>query len=178
MGETTTAYVGLGSNLGDRVLAIEMAVEKLRSFEETFLSDLSSLYETSPVDLEGAPFINAVAVVETGLEPGTLLRTLQRLETAMGRTRESGRPGSRIIDLDLLLYGDATVRERSLILPHPGMLHRRFVMVPLAELAPDLKIPPTGITASEAAADLAKNQPEQKVTRLGTLEEVKESSGV
>jgi len=173
-----TAYISLGSNLGDRVMAFEAAVKKLKTLEDTRYIALSDLYETSPVGVEGGSFLNAVAVIETGLEPGMLLRVLLSTETTMGRTRKPGKAVSRLIDLDLLLYGNTTVEEKNLVLPHPRMLHRRFVMEPLAELAPDLKVPPTGITASDAAADLTKNHPEQEVRRLGTLEELKENYGL
>ena len=169
-----TAYIGLGSNLGNRILALETAVEKLKALPDTRYNALSGLYETSPVEAEGGPFLNAVAVIETVLEPGILLEALLGMETAMGRTRQPGKTGSRLIDLDLLLYGNSTVEEKKLTLPHPRMLGRRFVMEPLAELAPDLKVPPTGITAFKAAANLAKSHPEQEVRRLGTLEEIKE----
>ena len=170
-----TAYIGLGSNLGDRVLAFDKAVKKLITVENSRYIALSGLYETSPVGVEGGPFLNAVAVMETGLVPEGLLRTLLSIETAMGRVREQEVDGSRNIDIDLLLLGDTTVEEKNIIVPHPRMLHRRFVMEPLAELAPELKIPPSGITACEAASDLAIQHPEQRIRRLGTLEEVKNS---
>ena len=170
-----TAYIGLGSNLGDRVRALEAAVEKLKTLEDSRYIALSGLYETSPIGVEGGPFLNAVAVIETGLKPGLLLQALLSTEATMGRTRKPGKAGSRLIDLDLLLYGDAAAEEKNLTIPHPRMLQRRFVMEPLAELAPNLKIPPTGITAFEAAADLTKSHPEQEVRRIGTLQEVKES---
>lgn len=175
MGAKTTAYIGLGSNLGDKVRTLETAVEKLKTLEDSRYIALSGLYETSPIGVEGGHFLNAVAVIETELKPGLLLKALLSTEGTMGRTRKPGKAGSRLIDLDLLLYGDAAVEEKTLILPHPRMLQRRFVMEPLAELAPNLKVPPTGITASEAAADLTVHHPEQIVKRLGTLQEVKES---
>ncbi len=168
-----TAYIGLGSNLGDRVLAFDTAVKKLKTVEDTRYIALSGLYETSPVGVEGGPFLNAVAVMETGLGPEGLLKALLSMETAMGRVRKQGKDGSRNIDLDLLLLGNTAVEEKDLTLPHPRMLRRRFVMEPLAELAPDLKIPPTEITAFEAASDLAAHHPEQIIRRLGTLEEMK-----
>lgn len=171
--EVKIAYIGLGSNLGDRVLALETAVEKIKTLEDTRFIALSGLYETSSVGVGGGPFLNAVAVIETGLEPGMLLEALLRMEKTMGRIREWGKSGSRFIDLDILLYGNTVVEEKDLILPHPRMLRRRFVMEPLAELAPDLKVPPNGITASKAAADLIVHHPEQVITRLGTLEEIK-----
>jgi 2-amino-4-hydroxy-6-hydroxymethyldihydropteridine diphosphokinase len=173
--EEKTAYIGLGSNLNDRVQALEKAVQKLKTLENTRFKTMSSVFETSPVGMEGGPFLNAVAVLETGLKARILLEALLGMETAMGRTRKTGKDASRFIDLDLLLYGCATLEEKDLILPHPRMLHRRFVMEPLAELAPDMKVPPTGITTSKVAADLAVRHPEQKIKRLGTLEEIKES---
>jgi 2-amino-4-hydroxy-6-hydroxymethyldihydropteridine diphosphokinase len=169
-----TAYIGLGTNLGDRILALDRAVKVLKTVEDTRFVALSSLYETSPVEVEGGPFLNAVAQVTTGLEPVTLLKTLLNMETAMGRVRagEQERGGSRSIDLDLLLLGNTTVEGKGLTLPHPRMLNRRFVMEPLAELSPELKIPPSGITALQAALDLADSCPEQKIRLLGTLEEM------
>ena len=171
--EESTAFIGIGSNLGDKVEAFITVLGKLKILEKSRLTAVSSLYETSPVGLEGGPFLNAVAVIETRLGPNELLEKLLSMEATLGRTRKHGGTDARIIDLDLLLYDDTVVEGNGLILPHPRMLLRRFVMEPLAELVPDLVIPPTGITASEAAKALEKNHPEQKVRRVGTLEEVK-----
>jgi 2-amino-4-hydroxy-6-hydroxymethyldihydropteridine diphosphokinase len=170
-----TVYIGLGSNLGDRVLALDATVTRLKTVEDTQYIALSGIYETSPVGVGGGLFLNAVAVMETGLGPEVLLKVLLSMETARGRVREQGEDRSRNIDLDLLLFANTVVEEKKLTVPHPLMLHRRFIMEPLAELAPDLKIPPSGITASEAASDLAIQHPEQIIRRLGTLEELKES---
>ena len=172
------AYIGLGSNLGNRVLALESAIEKIKALPDTRCLALSGLYETSPVELEGGFFLNAVAAIETGMRADLLLDFLLGLEAAMGRTRKKGESSSRNIDLDLLLYGDTVTERERLTVPHPRMLNRRFVMEPLVELAPDLKIPPTGITAREAAAKLANLHPEQEIKRLGTLEEVKTNYGL
>ena len=169
------AYIGLGSNLGNRVQALEEAVAKLKELENTSFKALSGVYETTPVETEGGPFLNAVAVIETGLSPAILLETLLKMEDGMGRVREKGKSGSRYIDLDLLLIEDTVIENTGLSLPHPRMLHRRFVMEPLTELAPDLAIPPGGIIAARAAEDLSREHPEQEVRRLGTLEEVKDS---
>ena len=170
-----TAYIGLGSNLGDRIQAINSAIEKLMVLEKTRLINVASLYETSPVGLVGRPFLNAVARIETGLGHLELLDAILSMEKTMGRIRDHDGLEPRIIDLDLLLYGNTVLKEERLILPHPRMLNRRFVMEPLAELAPGLKIPPTGITASEAAARLKENHPEQEVRCIGKLGEVEES---
>ena len=170
-----TAYIGLGSNCGDRVAAISTALENMMVLKETRLTNLSSLYETSPIGLTGGPFLNAVARIETGLDPRKILEAILGVEAAMGRVRNYDGWEPRSIDLDLLLCGNTTLEEKDLILPHPRMLTRRFVMEPLAELAPGLVIPPTGITASEAAAQLKKEHPDQIVECIGKLEEVKES---
>jgi 2-amino-4-hydroxy-6-hydroxymethyldihydropteridine diphosphokinase len=167
------ADIGLGSNCGDRIMAIRTALENMMVLKETRLTEVSSVYETSPVGLAGRPFLNAAAKIETGLDPREILMAILGVEAAMGRIRHHGGWEPRIIDLDLLLYGNTTLEEDDLTLPHPRMLSRRFVMEPLAELAPGLKIPPTGITASGAADQLRKNHPEQAIKRLGTLQEVK-----
>jgi len=173
-------YIGLGSNLGDRFVALETAFQSLKVMEDSQLTAVSGIYETSPVGVNSGLFLNAVAGIATGLSPRRLLARLLSLENDMGRARGKvrgiGSKGARVIDLDLLLYGDTEIHDRDFQLPHPRMLHRRFVMEPLAELAPDLKIPPSGISARTAAARLAKYSPEQEIRRLGTLEEIKESS--
>jgi 2-amino-4-hydroxy-6-hydroxymethyldihydropteridine diphosphokinase len=153
------------------------------ALEGSKLTAVSGIYETSPVGLESGPFLNAVAGIVTGLLPHPLLSKLLELEKDMGRVKGGpgriiGKTGSvqpRVIDLDLLLYGDVRIQDQDLELPHPRMLHRRFVLEPLAELAPEIEIPPSGITAREAAKRLAKEHPEQKIRRLGTLEEIKKS---
>lgn len=172
------AYIGLGSNCGDRVQAISTALENMMVLEQTRLTNVSSIYETSPIGLTGGPFLNAVARIETGLGPRKILEAILGVEAAMGRVRSHDRWETRIIDLDLLLYGNTALQEEGLILPHPRMLGRRFVMEPLAELNPGLKVPPTGIIASEAAAQLKKNNPEQEINCLGTLQEVKTNYGL
>jgi 2-amino-4-hydroxy-6-hydroxymethyldihydropteridine diphosphokinase len=175
-------YIGLGSNLGDRIGALRTAVENLMALENSKLTAVSGIYETSPVGLESGPFLNAVAGIVTGLLPHPLLFKLMDMEKDMGRERvvkmkgKTGSPQARVIDLDLLLYGNAKIRDKDLELPHPRMLHRRFVLEPLAELAPEIEIPPSGITVSEAAKRLAIEHPEQKIRRLGTLEEIRGSS--
>jgi len=171
----TLAYIGIGSNLGDRVAFLEKAYERLHALPGIRCLALSGLYETSPVGLDGAPFLNTVALIETGMGPEQLLDSLLTVEAAAGRTRKRGEPRSRTLDLDLLLYGEAVIKGEKLTVPHPRMLDRRFVLEPLAELAPDLTVPPSGISVSRAAEELAACHPEQTVKRLGTLKEVKES---
>ena len=164
-----TAWIGLGSNVGDGIKAMARAVEGLSSLETTRMTGFSSLYETAPVEVTGGNFINAVARIETGLTAGELLMAMLQLENTMGRIRTPDKVSGRTIDLDLLLYGGEAITRRELTVPHPRMIHRRFVMVPLAELASDLPIPGTGQTAAQIVRGLELCDPEQRIKRLGTL---------
>lgn len=130
-----TAYVALGANLGDARAAVLQAVQGIASLPSTSLVRRSSLYRTAPVDSTGPDYINAVVEVATGLNPQRLLLELQKLEQAAGRERPYPN-ASRTLDLDILLYGDARVDSPTLCIPHPRMLARAFVLVPLAEIAP------------------------------------------
>ncbi len=135
----TTAYVGLGSNLGDRERLIRDAADLIGA------GRLSAVIETEPWGLEDQPrFLNAVAEVETRLEPLPFLTFLLDVERRLGRERIGPRFGPRTIDLDLLLFGGLTVDEPGVVVPHPRLHERRFVLEPLAELAPDLEIPGNG----------------------------------
>jgi len=125
------AYIGIGSNIGDGYANIKRALELLRSNKDVEVSAVSSLIETAPVGFTDQPrFINAAAEIYTDLSPRELLNLLLDIENKMGRTREI-RWGPRIIDLDLLLYGDEHVSEDGLQIPHPRMIEREFVLVPL-----------------------------------------------
>jgi 2-amino-4-hydroxy-6-hydroxymethyldihydropteridine diphosphokinase len=139
------AYVGVGSNLGDRVGTIDRAVGLLREAPGVEAVRLSTLRETEPWGpVEQPPFLNGAVEVETGLAPDRLLAVLLDVERALGRVRAGERWGPRTIDLDLLLYGDAVVDEPGLTVPHPRLHERRFALEPLAELAPDAVVPGWG----------------------------------
>jgi 2-amino-4-hydroxy-6-hydroxymethyldihydropteridine diphosphokinase len=139
------AYVALGSNLGDRDGTIRAAVATLAAVPGVEVVAVSSLRETDPIGFLDQPrFLNGAAAVETTLAPGELLRTLLDVERSLGRTRDGPPQGPRTIDLDLLLYGDRVVDEPGLELPHPRLHERRFVLEPLAELAPGLEVPGKG----------------------------------
>jgi 2-amino-4-hydroxy-6-hydroxymethyldihydropteridine diphosphokinase len=137
------AYVGLGSNLGDRAAAIGRAVELLGRTPGVRVVAVSELRETDPVGLADQPrFLNGACVLETELGASELLRRLQAVEQVLGRRREGvPRFGPRTIDLDLLLYGQETIREPGLEVPHPRLAERRFVLEPLVELEPQLALP-------------------------------------
>jgi 2-amino-4-hydroxy-6-hydroxymethyldihydropteridine diphosphokinase len=151
----TRAYVGLGSNIGDREAMLRRAVDLLGAQADIDLVAVSAIRETDPVGFTDQPrFLNAVAAVETTLPPGALLAQLLALEQELGRTREGPRFGPRTIDLDLLLYGLDVVDEPGLTVPHPRLHERRFALEPLAELEPTLEVPRLGpVQALLAALD-------------------------
>ena len=142
---TTTAYIGLGANLGEREAAIRRALELLTA-PGTSVVAVSSLRETDPVGYADQPtFLNGVAIVETTAPPRELLNRLLEIERKLGRDRSSSeRWGPRPIDLDLLLYGRRAVDEPGLRVPHPRLHERRFVLEPLVELDPRLVVPGRG----------------------------------
>jgi 2-amino-4-hydroxy-6-hydroxymethyldihydropteridine diphosphokinase len=141
---TVAAFIGLGSNLKNPVAQVTEAIAELNALPETALHSYSSLYQSSPMGgMDQPDYVNAVARVDTRLEPQGLLVELQAIETAHGRVREE-RWGARTLDLDLLLYGSTTIDTPDLIVPHPGVGEREFVLYPLYEIAPDLEIPGLG----------------------------------
>lgn len=136
----TVAYLGLGANLGDRLAGLQRAVDLLDA-EGVGVVASSRVWETEPVGGPDQPdYLNAVVRVETELEPMQLLAACQRVERALGRVREV-RWGPRTIDIDVLLFGDVTIEDPTLTLPHPRMLERAFVLLPLLELDPDPVLP-------------------------------------
>ncbi len=144
MARNDGVFIGLGTNVGDRVRRMDRAVEALDRCPNVSLIRRASLYETEPVGRLDQPwFLNTVVEVATELDPDSLLAELKRIERDLGR-RPRKRWGPREIDLDLLLYGDSTVRTSELVVPHPELPKRRFVLVPLAELAPDVVHPELG----------------------------------
>ena len=157
----TTAYIALGSNLGEPETKVNAAFEELAMMPSTLFAGASSLYRTAPVGFASQPdFINAVACVQTDLSPRALLDALLAVERRYGRVRDVPN-GPRTLDLDLLVYGDVVLDEPGLTIPHPRMHERAFVMVPLAELAPDLPIGTRG-----TAADIAKTLDASGIARI------------
>jgi 2-amino-4-hydroxy-6-hydroxymethyldihydropteridine diphosphokinase len=140
------AFVGLGSNLGDRETTLRAAVGRLRALPQTEVRAVSALRDTDPVgNVEQPRFLNGAVELETGLSPRALLASLLELERSFGRDRSSSPPqGPRTLDLDLLLYGDQAIDEPALKVPHPRLHERRFVLEPLLELDPGLVVPGRG----------------------------------
>jgi len=146
-------YLSLGSNLGDREATLRAAIAALLP-AEVHVGQVSSIYETEPVDFLDQPwFLNCVLEVETELEPHALLKSLRVIESQLGSQKEFAK-GPRKLDLDILLYGDETITTPDLQIPHPRMVQRRFVLVPLAEIAPNVQHPSWPATASALLAHL------------------------
>ena len=141
-------YLSLGTNLGDREANLRAALDRLGVLR------VSPIYETEPTDLPGQPwFLNLAAEADTPLFPRQLLARTQRIERELGRVRTVPK-GPRTIDIDILLFGDTVIHTTELEIPHPRMAGRRFVLHPLADLAPGLRHPVTGLTVREMLAKL------------------------
>ena len=137
------AYIGIGANLGDAQLTVLDAMARLDTLPETRLVARSALYRTAPIDSSGDDYVNAVVCVVTPFSPHELLAALQRIELAHGRERPY-RNAPRTLDLDLLLYGSQVINDKDLQVPHPRMLERAFVLVPLLEIASHIDVPGHG----------------------------------
>ena len=157
---TEIAYLSVGSNLGNREQNLKEAVRRASTLGRVVA--VSSFYETEPVEVTDQPwFLNCVLALETTAEPAQLMRELLRIEHEMGRQRLV-KKGPRSIDIDILLFGNAVVNTPDLSIPHPEMTRRRFVLEPLAEIAPDLLHPVSQKTVTLLLAELAPGQRVQK----------------
>ncbi len=158
-----TTYLALGSNIGDRENNLREAIRLLRA-SDLQITKISNIYETEPVDYRDQPwFLNAVLEAQTNLPAAELLATLRNIESQMG-SKKAFAKGPRLIDLDILLYGDATIDTPDLQIPHPRMLQRNFVLFPLAEIAPILRHP----SWPASAAALLDHSPDTGLVRKFT----------
>jgi 2-amino-4-hydroxy-6-hydroxymethyldihydropteridine diphosphokinase len=137
----STVYIALGANLGDPVATLQLLLEQLHQDQQLTAIRCSSFFRSKPMGPQDQPdYVNAVLSAQTDLAPLALLDYLQQLENSFGRVRNR-RWGARTLDLDILLYGNQLLKHERLIVPHPGLAERDFVLLPLAEIAPDLSLP-------------------------------------
>ncbi len=151
------AYIGLGSNLADPQRQIQLAIEAIKQIKSSEISQISSLYYSRPMGPQDQPdYMNAVLALETQLSAIALLDQLQAIENKAGRVRKENRWGARILDLDILLFDDQVINNERLTVPHYGMKEREFVLIPLAQINPQLRLP-DGDIVGELAKNIAHN---------------------
>jgi len=173
-----TAYIGIGSNLGDQVHNIRDAVRLLEDHPLIRVLAISHFYETEPMTLNGEKqnwYTNCAIKIKTTLNPIRLFHVMQDIETLMGREHSGQRWSPRCIDLDLLFFDDEIIRTKHLVIPHPGLHLRRFVLKPLSEIAPNLKHPIKGVAVKNLLRDLDDNK---KVIPIYKLSLTQSSEGV
>lgn len=150
-----SAYLGIGSNLNNPLYQVQLAITSLKTIPKTHLIKQSSFYTTKPVGFLDQPdFINAVVLLETELSVTELFNVMQLIEIQQGRIRHTEKNGPRTIDLDLLLFANEIIQEDNLVIPHPRMRERVFVLEPLAEISPGLHLP-TGENITDLISHLA-----------------------
>ena len=153
-----TVYIGIGSNLGDPGKNCLEAINRIGMIPECSILGVSNLYRTEPVGVEFQGwFINGIVALSTSLSSRDLLERLLAIETHMGRVRRGGRWEPRVIDIDILLYGRDIINEEKLFIPHPFMHERRFVLIPMLDLAPDLEHPLLGKSMTELLREIPED---------------------
>jgi len=170
-----TAYIGLGSNLGNCLDNLQQAWKRLGEISGVTLLSLSSPYRSAPVGMESENwFINAVGSLQTTLQPEELLAEMLAVETIFGRTRgQQGKPEDRTVDLDLLYWGEMVCKKTGIVLPHPQIANRLFVLLPLAEIGPDVKHPVSRKTTLEMLDEFMRKEQaalDQEVRRVSWIE--------
>ncbi len=155
-----TAFIGIGANLGNALQQTQDAITSIKNFDQIHVKAVSSFYQTEPIDSSGNDYINAVICIETSLDPLPLLDILFQIENHFGRKRPYVN-APRTLDLDLLLFNDLQINTPRLILPHPRMHERAFVLIPLIEICPNITIPNKG-----AALHFIKSVSNQRISRI------------
>jgi len=155
---THQVYIGIGSNVGNKRENFFEAVERVGKLPDTRVIKESSLYESEPLGDAKDWYVNGAIEIETKFKPEALLEKFKNIERAMGRKKVKKRWGARIIDLDILLFDLAVVKKKSLRIPHPEMASRKFVLIPLSEIAPQVIHPELGVTISELLINVKYNK--------------------
>jgi 2-amino-4-hydroxy-6-hydroxymethyldihydropteridine diphosphokinase len=164
---TTIAYVGLGSNLSKPIKQVQAAIDEIKKLEKSLVIKVSSLYLSKPMGPQNQDdYINAVLALETTLTPLELLDALQLIENKAGRVRKENRWGARILDLDIILFGNEIINSERLIIPHYGMKKREFVLLPLAEIAADLIVPSSISTERQSISFLSHEIANNSMVKL------------
>lgn len=164
---TTIAYIGLGSNLSEPIKQVQAAIDEIKKIAQSHVTSVSSLYLSKPMGPQDqGDYINAVLALETTLSPIELLDALQNIENKAGRVRKENRWGARILDLDIILFGNEIINTERLIVPHYGMKTREFVLLPLAEIAGDLILPSSIATEKQSVKFLSQNIANNSMLKL------------
>lgn len=151
-------YIGIGSNIGNKKENFLEALSRVAKLPDTKIVKESSLYESEPIGDAKEWYVNGAIEIETKLKPDMLLKKFKNIERAMGRKKVKKRWGARIIDLDILLYDAAIIKKKNLRIPHPEMSSRKFVLLPLGEIAPQVIHPELGVTISELLINVKDNK--------------------
>lgn len=164
---TTIAYIGLGSNLSEPIKQVQNAINEIKKIAQSHVINVSSLYLSKPMGPQDQDdYINAVLALETRLTPLELLDALQSIENKAGRVRKENRWGARILDLDIILFGNQIINSERLIVPHYGMKEREFVLLPLAEICADLILPSSNVAGRESIQSLSQNIADNSMVKL------------
>lgn len=164
---TTVAYIGLGSNLSEPIKQVQAAIDEIKNIAKSQVINVSSLYLSKPMGPQNQDdYINAVLALETKLTPLELLDVLQGIENKAGRVRKENRWGARILDLDILLFGNQIINTDRLVVPHYGMKEREFVLLPLAEITTDLILPALKATDRQSVNFLSQKIANNAMVKL------------
>lgn len=163
----TIAYIGLGSNLSEPIKQVNIAIDEIKQIAKSEVLNISSLYLSKPMGPQDQDdYINAVLALETTLSPLALLDALQSIENKAGRIRKENRWGARILDLDIILFGNEIINTERLTVPHYGMTEREFVLLPLAEIAADLILPSSNTNDRQSVKVLSQNIANNEMVKL------------
>ncbi len=164
---TAVAYIGLGSNLSEPIKQVQAAIDEIKKIAQSQVINVSSLYLSKPMGPQNQDdYINAVLALETKLTPIELLDTLQDIENKAGRVRKENRWGARILDLDIILFGNQIITTDRLVIPHYGMKEREFVLLPLAEITTDLILPALSATDRQSVNFLSQKIANNAIVKL------------